>query len=132
MPGAETAVGSGGRGDRSKVDAVLDALADPTRRTIFEAVVARGPLTATTLADELPVSRQAVSKHLDRLAEAALVANERVGRETRWRATPDPLRDARRWFDDVGAAWDRRLDSLRQRATGRDETSGANPARMDG
>lgn len=111
---------------------MLDALADPTRRTIFEAVAARGPLTATTLAEELPVSRQAISKHLDRLADAALVANERVGRETRWRATPGPLQDARRWFDDVGAAWDHRLGALRDRAAGRDETSGSNPARMDG
>lgn len=111
---------------------MLDALADPTRRTIFEAVAARGPMTATVLADELPVSRQAVSKHLDRLAEARLVTNERVGRETRWHATPGPLDDARRWFDDIGASWDRRLDDLRDQATARDATRRANRATMEG
>lgn len=99
---------------------VLGALADPTRRTVFEAVARRGPLTATALAEELPVSRQAVAKHLDRLSEAALVRSERAGRETRWTATPAPLADARRWLDDVGAAWDRRLDALVERARAAD------------
>lgn len=111
---------------------MLDALADSTRRSIFEAVAARGPITATVLADELPVSRQAISKHLDRLADAHLVTNERVGRETRWAATPGPLADARRWFDDIGAAWDRRLDALRERAAHRDATSRSNRATMEG
>lgn len=120
------------RPDHDAVGAVLDALADPTRRTIFEAVAARGPLTATVLAGELPVSRQAVSKHLDRLSDAGLVVNERVGRETRWQATPDRLDEARRWFDSLGAAWDRRLGALRERAADRVETSQSNRARMDG
>jgi len=98
------------------VGAVLGALADPTRRAVFEAVSRRGPLTATSLATELPVSRQAVAKHLDRLADAGLVSPERVGRETRWSATPAALRDAERWLQDVGAAWDRRLATLGERA----------------
>lgn len=95
---------------------VLVALADPTRRAVFEAVSRRGPLTATSLAAELPVSRQAVAKHLDRLADAGLVAPERVGRETRWSATPAGLHDAQRWLREVGTAWDRRLDALGRRA----------------
>lgn len=110
-------VASPGGGDA--VDRVLDALADPTRRAIFEAVATRGPLTATALAGELPVTRQAVRKHLERLDDAQLVSSERVGRETRWQATPEPLADARRWFDSVGAAWDRRLLALRDRVTQR-------------
>jgi len=105
-----------GAPERDRVGDVLGALADPTRRTVFEAVARRGPLTATSLADELPVTRQAVAKHLERLADAGLVASERAGRETRWSATPAPLADARRWFDDVGAAWDRRLGALADRA----------------
>lgn len=102
--------------DRDPVGDVLGALADPTRRTVFEAVARRGPLTATELADELPVTRQAVAKHLERLAGARLVTSERTGRETLWSATPAPLADARRWLDDVGAAWDRRLGALADRA----------------
>lgn len=104
---------------------VLGALADPTRRTIFEAVARTGPLSATRLADDLPVSRQAVTKHLDRLADAGLVAADKVGRETLWTATPAPLDDARAWLSDVGAAWDRRLSGLadlaRRRAAGHND-----------
>lgn len=97
------------------VGPVLAALADPTRRSIFEAVARRGPLTPTVLADELPVSRQAVSKHLERLAEAGLVRADRSGRETHWSATPEPLASTAAWFEDVGAAWDRRLGALADR-----------------
>lgn len=98
------------------VGEVLAALADPTRRSVFEHVAGDGPVTATHLASRFPVSRQAITKHLDRLAAAGLVASERVGRETRWSATPAPLTDARRWMDDVGQAWDRRLGALAERA----------------
>ncbi len=101
---------------RPAVGDVLGALADDTRRRVFESVAARGPLTATELADEIPVSRQAISKHLDRLAAAGLVASTRVGRETRWSATPEPLADARRWMASVGEAWDRRLGALAERS----------------
>lgn len=101
------------------VGAVLRALADPTRRTVFEAVARRGPLTATALAGEIPVSRQAVTKHLEILAEAGLVRSDRIGRETRWAATPAPLAAAKSWFDDIGAAWDRRLGALADRARSR-------------
>lgn len=101
------------------VGPVLAALADPTRRSIFEAVARRGPLTSTMLADELPVSRQAVAKHLERLAGAGLVAATRSGRETHWSATPAPLAATSDWLDDVGAAWDRRLASLADRVRDR-------------
>ncbi len=92
--------------------AVFNALADPTRRTLFEAVAARGPLTATALAGEFPVSRQAITKHLSLLADAGLVASARAGRETRWSADPAPFVETRRWMDTVGVAWDRRLADL--------------------
>ena len=102
------------------VGSVLGALADPTRRAVFEAVAHRGPVTATVLAGQFPVSRQAIAKHLDRLADAGLVDSTRVGRETRWSASPAPLGDARRWFEEVGAAWDRRLSALADQVRRRD------------
>lgn len=95
-----------------KVDVVLAALADPTRRGVFEDVLARGPVTATALAAGRDISRQAVTKHLERLAEAGLAGAERSGRETLWSADPAPLGVAMDWMTMVGAAWDRRLQRL--------------------
>ena len=97
-------------------DAVFDALADPTRRRIVEALGA-APATAGELAADLPVSRQAVVKHLALLAEAGLVRGEREGRRVVFRLTPGAFADAARWMHDVGAAWDRRLETLDRRAT---------------
>ena len=70
--------------------------------------------TATELAGELPVSRQAVSKHLAALARAGLVKSERAGREMQYRLTPEPLEDAIVWMAHVGAEWDSRLARLRR------------------
>jgi DNA-binding transcriptional ArsR family regulator len=103
----------------ARAGAVFDALADPTRRTIMRSVAASGPVTATRLAATLPVSRQAVAKHLDALGSAGLVTSERQGREVQWRLTPGPLDDARRWLDDVGGAWDRRLAALQRHVRSR-------------
>ena len=97
-------------------EAVFDALADPTRRRIVEALGA-GPATAGELAAELPVTRQAVVKHLASLADAGLVRGERDGRRVVYRLTPGAFADAARWMHDVGAAWDRRLAMLGRRAT---------------
>jgi DNA-binding transcriptional ArsR family regulator len=94
---------------------VFSALSDPTRRTVVEALASRETATATELASELPVTRQAVSKHLNALGSAGLVASERRGRETHYRLTPEALSQALRWMELVGAQWERRLDALRQR-----------------
>ena len=72
----------------ARVDAVFGALADPNRRYLVEALAKRETATATELAAELPVTRQAVAKHLTALGEAGLVESDRVGRETRYRLTP--------------------------------------------
>jgi DNA-binding transcriptional ArsR family regulator len=93
-------------------DAVFAALADPTRRGIYRALAGGSADTASDLARQLPISRQAVSKHLAALADAGLVASERRGRETRYRPTPEPLADVSAWMDEVGALWDARLASL--------------------
>jgi DNA-binding transcriptional ArsR family regulator len=98
---------------------VFAALADPTRRAIFERLARAGDVTATGLADGLPVTRQAVSKHLATLEEAGLIRGSRHGREHRYAPSPAPLADAARWMADVGAAWDTRLDRLARGATTR-------------
>ena len=89
------------------------ALADPTRRAVFERLSSQGPASATTLATELPVSRQAVAKHLAALDEAGLVERTTVGREVRYAAVIDPLTDVTSWVSRVGAEWDARLSRLR-------------------
>src|SRR3954452_6091850 len=91
---------------------VFAALADPTRRTIFERLAREGDGTATALATGLPVTRQAVSKHLAALEDAGLVSGERHGREHRYSLSAAPLAEAARWMADVGAAWDQRLERL--------------------
>jgi DNA-binding transcriptional ArsR family regulator len=93
---------------------VFTALADPTRRAILRAVAEDGPVTATALAGRLPVTRQAVAKHLGLLREAGLVAPERAGRETRFTAVGAPLDDLATWAADAGRRWDDRLARLRR------------------
>jgi ArsR family transcriptional regulator, cadmium/lead-responsive transcriptional repressor len=92
--------------------AVFSALADPTRRQLLSAIAAH-PATATELAGELPISRQAVVKHLNLLARAGLLEREREGRDVRYRVTPEPLSDAVSWIAAVSGEWDARLATLR-------------------
>jgi DNA-binding transcriptional ArsR family regulator len=96
---------------------VFDALADPNRRYVVEALAERQDATATELASELPVTRQAVAKHLAALNEAGLVESRREGRETRYELTPGPLAAAMDWMASVGAEWDSRLAALRRHLT---------------
>lgn len=96
------------------VDAVFSALADPSRRYVVETLAARGTATPTELAADLPVTRQAVAKHLAALREARLVEATRAGRETRYALTPAPLASAAGWIEEVGAAWDDRLKALKR------------------
>jgi DNA-binding transcriptional ArsR family regulator len=92
---------------------VFDALADPNRRHLLQAL-AREEATATELAADLPVTRQAVAKHLAALRDAGLVDARRSGRETRYRLTPEPLGEAVEWLTGVGGAWDARLAALQR------------------
>jgi DNA-binding transcriptional ArsR family regulator len=98
----------------NRPDPVFEALADPTRREVMRRLAAEGPASATDLASSLPVSRQAVSKHLAALEEAGLVAGRRRGRERLFRLTPAPLSDALTWMAEVGGEWDQRLGALRR------------------
>jgi DNA-binding transcriptional ArsR family regulator len=98
-----------------RVDAVFHALADPTRRDLLGRLAAQHSATATELAAHVPVTRQAVVKHIQSLGAAGLVSPSREGREVRYTLTPDPLDDAVGWMVTVGAEWDRRLARLRRR-----------------
>lgn len=96
-----------------RIDAVFSALSDPTRRQVIRCL-SEAPGTATELAGRLPVTRQAVAKHLAALDEAGLVTGERSGREVRYRLTPSPMTEAVGWMTEVGAEWDLRLEALRK------------------
>lgn len=93
---------------------VFDALADPNRRYVLQVLAERETATATELAAELPVTRQAVAKHLAALSDAGLVERRRAGRETLYELTPAPLGEAMDWMASVGAEWDARLSALRR------------------
>jgi DNA-binding transcriptional ArsR family regulator len=100
---------SGSAEDRA--GAVFGALADPMRRRLLSEIAAH-PATATELASGLPISRQAVAKHLTSLSEAGLLERERAGRDVRYRVTPQPLSEAVSWMAEVGGQWDARLARL--------------------
>jgi DNA-binding transcriptional ArsR family regulator len=91
---------------------VFDALGDATRRRVVAELSALGGASSTELARRLPITRQAVSKHLDALAGAGLVSSSRQGRAVVYRLTPEPFTDAVSWMTQVGAAWDERLQAL--------------------
>jgi DNA-binding transcriptional ArsR family regulator len=80
---------------------------------VIRALSEQGPSTATGLAANLPVTRQAVTKHLSALANAGLVTSSRRGREKLYQISPRPLTDAVSWMADLGARWDGRLAALR-------------------
>jgi DNA-binding transcriptional ArsR family regulator len=93
---------------------VFGALADPTRRALLASIADHASATATELASELPISRQAVLKHLTALTDAGLLDRARSGREVRYRVTPEPLSDAVSWMAEVGGQWDTRLATLKR------------------
>ena len=93
---------------------VFAALADPNRRRIIELLTERGSATATGLAAELSISRQATAKHLAQLADAGLASSSRSGRETRFQARTEALGSVTGWVERVEDEWRRRLDDLAQ------------------
>ena len=102
-------------------DAVFGALADGTRRRLLALLGERGEASATDLARDLPVTRQAVQKHLGTLSGAGLVSARRSGREVLYRPTPAPMSEAMAWMAEVGGQWDERLAALERQiaASGR-------------
>jgi DNA-binding transcriptional ArsR family regulator len=90
---------------------VFDALADPTRRNVLETLAKRGGATATELAADMPVTRQAVAKHLSHLSRKGMVEPHRRGRETRYVLLPESLAHAIDWLGGVARAGKRRRPS---------------------
>lgn len=98
----------------AEVDELLSAVADPTRRRMIDLLVDRGEATATTLAGELPVTRQAVVKQLSVLNRAGLVEGRRQGREVRYAIRPQRLGAATRSMVQLAAEWDARLSAIKR------------------
>jgi DNA-binding transcriptional ArsR family regulator len=93
---------------------VFTALADPTRRGILAALASGGPATATDLASRLPITRQAIAKHLTLLAEAGLVTAEPgERRRVRYRLCSAPMQVAQQFLAALARDWDGRLDTLK-------------------
>ncbi|WP_134662004.1 MULTISPECIES: helix-turn-helix transcriptional regulator [unclassified Amycolatopsis] len=98
---------------------VFAVLADPTRRAILAELAARGPATATDLAARLPITRQAIAKHLGLLSDAGLVAAEPgERRRVRYRLDSAPMRVAQQFLAALARDWDGPLAALRAHLDG--------------
>ena len=96
-------------------EAVFAALAEPTRRSILGALAARGPATATGLAELLPISRQAITRHLELIAAAGLVlAEPGERRRIRYRVNAAPMTIARSYLAALARDWDSKLARLQR------------------
>jgi DNA-binding transcriptional ArsR family regulator len=99
---------------------VFGALADPTRRQVVQALVRDGSTSVPALRSELPMTRQAIAKHLATLEEASLIERSPgAGREVRYRLRPGALHGAAAWLAEADAAWEGRLHRLRGSIEGR-------------
>ena len=118
-----------GRGEppRNEDEQLWEAVGDPSRRRVLDLILARGEATPTMLAAELPVTRQAVSKHLAILGRAGLVEAHRQGRETRYTVRPDRLGEAAQAMAEAAAQWDRRLHTIKYLAEARAPSAAAEP-----
>lgn len=95
-------------------DELWSATGDPTRRRLIDLLLASGPGTATSLSAALPVTRQAVSKHLAVLDRVGLVHAEPAGRERRYQVDEAQLARAVAQLSEVGTAWDGRLRRIKR------------------
>ena len=99
-------------GSPSQVASLFAALGDETRLALVDHLGSEGPQSITQLTAESGVTRQAVTKHLEILAEAGLARDSRRGRERIWRLETGRLDEARRLLDQIAAQWDAALDRL--------------------
>jgi DNA-binding transcriptional ArsR family regulator len=98
------------------IDGIFGALADPTRRLLLNLLADRRPSSATTLAAQVSVSRQAVVQHLAVLERAQLVTSRRSGREVLFSVSPEPLLATASWMTHLAETWDERLRLLKAEA----------------
>ncbi len=99
-----------------KVDSaapIFAALGDETRLELVARLCAMGPQSIARLTDGLDVTRQAVTKHLESLADAGVVRSTREGRERIWQIRPKRLSEARRYLDRISRQWDEKIERLR-------------------
>ncbi len=92
---------------------IFAALADPMRRKLLVSLAEHSPKTATQMAQEYPITRQGILKHLNILEEAGLVAVHQMGREKRYTLTPAPLSELDQWIKALNITWDERLMRLK-------------------
>jgi DNA-binding transcriptional ArsR family regulator len=97
----------------SQTQRVFLALADPTRRLLLQHLCEEGSGTAAGFATRLPITRQAIIKHLVTLEQAGLVTARETGRERRYMPRPEALQSVTTWIGDIEAQWDHRLAALR-------------------
>jgi len=97
-------------------DQLWSAIAEPSRRRVLDLLVSGGEATASELAEQVPFTRQAVSKHLVVLEEAGLVSRHKRGRDVLFRVEGRRLDEATRAMADLASRWDRRLDSIKRLA----------------
>ena len=102
-------------GMEAVAEQVFVALADPTRRSILATLASDGPSTATDLADRLPITRQAIAKHLALLTDAGLVVAEPgERRRIRYRLHSAPMQVAQQFLAALARDWDGRLEALKR------------------
>ena len=121
----------GGSRPATDVDQVFAALADPTRRQLLELLGGQSAATATALAGHLPVSRQAVVKHLAVLQQSDLITRHRDGRAVVFTVRPERLVATASWMNSLAASWQERLQLLKQLAEGEEVSGGERVARGD-
>ncbi len=92
---------------------IFAALADPMRRKLLVSLAQHSPKTATQMAQEYPITRQGILKHLNILEDAGLVAVHKMGREKRYVLTPAPLNELDQWIKALNTTWDERLNRLK-------------------
>ncbi|HKV87574.1 MAG TPA: metalloregulator ArsR/SmtB family transcription factor [Candidatus Dormibacteraeota bacterium] len=109
---------------------LVEAVADSSRRRVLDLLLARGEITPTALAAELPFTRQAVAKHLSVLDRAGLVEGTRHGREVRYAVKPEHLDVAVRAMAKVAARWDARLEAIKRAAESAAASRRVRPSRL--
>jgi len=91
---------------------IFSALAEPTRRTILEMLARNGPLSATEIYDQFPVSPPAISQHLKILREANLVQMEKRAQQRMYQINPDAMLELEEWARQMTQLWNQRFDAL--------------------
>lgn len=92
---------------------VYQAIADPTRRKLLK-LLSEEEMAVTVICGHFPMSRTAVSKHLRVLADAGLVKERKVGRETRYKLEPEPLHEIKDWLQYFELFWENKLTALKR------------------